>query len=297
MTKKSMMLTGRIVALEEAGTVHDSLGTERLVVLDDVVPRQEMMGELDGIRWVIRSRDRLSGMAGRPGYVSALKGCSGMDNVMYAHVDEEICEVVGGVVGDSVWHLPDVHSPLSSEHIEHLDVAIGMTNELDGGELNVGCFGQGGNVMAQAAAAIMLSESMGVRVSFHFSRCGDDEVGNIKGMFQEGAGCVIHGEMNREQRYQIMSFMDVGMQVGARPEKNIVSDYVEMGIPVVTGESEEWLPVWTADAESPRDICSKATSALRWRSLGVPLGRFLLERERVRSIEKWDIFFEGSGLV
>lgn len=278
MTLSELGLQGR-VEIGRRGNIKELLGDEELIILDDVYGLHDEVSDLMSKgRWVFRVRDRLAPLSNKKGAIEEILSYSSR-GVTLAHLDEEIAEAFSEICEGEAIHLPDV---FGSEEMPDTD----SSDEL----INVGCFGSRGNRLAHGFAVLELSRRTNCPVMFHCDLSRESSAfENLQMVFSQSdkAFLATYKGIARKERRKLMALLDVGLQVGARPEKLIISDYIDIGIPVVTGQTEEWLSPWTADVESPSDMCEQAMAAMKWKSIGKIANKLLLWKEVGKSIETW----------
>lgn len=120
-------------------------------------------------------------------------------------------------------------------------------------ELHVGCFGAIRplkNQLIQAIAAIRYAKETDRRLVFHVNGNrmeggGEPIIKNIRMLFKnatDGSELVEHPWMPHQDFLEVLSKMDIGMQVSYTESFNIVAaDMVTMNIPVVTSDEIVWI--------------------------------------------------------
>lgn len=272
-----------IAKLAEPGKIRETIvgyGAE-VTVVDNLFGFMGEIKESAEFTWLFfRVRDRMTPLSWRRGAIQEILQCAEL-GIQLAHVDEEIAEVLSGLCGESVLHLPDVYGTKGLPKMSPL----GRDDSL-----RVGCFKGRENSLAQGFAALELHRRTQCPVVMHYQSPNAYVSDNLKALSSGDFQVVLHNEMPRPERRKLISALDVGLQVSHHPERLIVSDYIDMGIPVVTGTSEEWISPWTADHESPSDMCDKMVAAMKSGKLGTALNKFLLKRGVKRSRSVWKKF-------
>jgi hypothetical protein len=132
--------------------------------------------------------------------------------------------------------------------------------------LNIGCFGAirpMKNQLLQAIAAITYANKREMQLAFHVNASrteqgGESALRNIRALFKNTKHELVeHDWMERKEFLELISTMDLGMQLSVSESFNIVcADFVKMNIPIVVSSSIKWMP----DSEkiygtSIEDIC------------------------------------------
>jgi hypothetical protein len=142
--------------------------------------------------------------------------------------------------------------------------------------VDVACFGAIRplkNQLVQAVAAMKYAEIKGKTLRFHVNgtRCeqgGDNVLRNIKSLFTHTKHELVeHGWLNHQDFLEVLSQMDIGMQVSFSETFNIVAaDMVVTGLPIVASTEIPWLSSWCqAEPTNSEDILLKMLKANDWR--------------------------------
>lgn len=117
-------------------------------------------------------------------------------------------------------------------------------------EINIGCFGAlrpMKNHLIQAMAAIMFANERGMKLKFHINagrveQNGDQVLKNLRGLFAATSHELVeHPWMTYREFIEIVSQMDLGMQVSLSETFNIVSaDFVYNNVSIVTSAEISW---------------------------------------------------------
>jgi len=133
--------------------------------------------------------------------------------------------------------------------------------------LHVGCFGAVRpmkNQLIQAFAAITFAKQRNQLLVFHMNgsrieQSGENNLRQIKALFDAtGQELVIHPWLDHEEFLELVSEMNICLQVSLTESFNIVSaDAVSMGIPLIGSSAIDWLPKRSkARADSVSSICA-----------------------------------------
>ena len=146
---------------------------------------------------------------------------------------------------------------------------------LDPDRLNIGCFGAIRplkNQLIQAAAAIDFADRLNVPINFHMNgdrieQLGQPVLKNIKSLFalHPQHNLVLHDWMDHDMFLDVLSTMDIGLQVSLSESFNIVAaDMVCVDIPMVVSPAIYWASDWfKANPIDKSDIVNKMRFAYK----------------------------------
>lgn len=167
--------------------------------------------------------------------------------------------------------------------------------------IDVGCFGAVRamkNQLQQAIAAIQLGKLVGKRIRFHLNASRQEGQGaanvlkNIRNLFNANSPheLVEHPWMDRETFLEVVSSMDVCMQVSLSETFNIVAaDAVRENIPIVVSHEISWIdPQYRCDPNSIDDIFTTLKRTYARRSFGHhAVNRKRLYKYSENSADQW----------
>lgn len=170
-------------------------------------------------------------------------------------------------------------------------------------QLNIACFGAIRplkNQLLQAMAAIQFADDLNMQLNFHINATrvehGDSILKNIESLFRhtKKTNLVKHPWHNPKDLPQVLSHMDIGMQVSLSETFNVVTaDYVSAGIPVVVSPQIHWVSKYSqSDPYSIREIISTMHYAYQNKVL-VQWNQFWLKRLETQNTKKWIEFLRG----
>lgn len=142
--------------------------------------------------------------------------------------------------------------------------------------LDVGCFGAirpMKNQLIQAVAAVDCANRLKKKLRFHINSTrvetgGESALKNLKSlMIQTGNELVEHEWVPHCDFMQVLTSMDIGMQVSFSETFNIVAaDMVAAGLPIVVSPEVHWAVLWSqADPNDSKDIAECMLRALNWK--------------------------------
>jgi len=178
-------------------------------------------------------------------------------------------------------------------------------HEWDAHNVNIGCFGAirpMKNQLIQAIAAIEFGNEIDKTIHFHINaeriEKGENALKNIRALFenQKRHKLVEHPWYNHEDFLDIVSKMDLGMQVSFNETFNIVAaDFVSLNVPFVGSKEIPWLScLYQADATSTSKIVNKLKFAYAAKPFGVQkLNRILLTNACEEAQKVWLKRFEN----
>lgn len=140
--------------------------------------------------------------------------------------------------------------------------------------LDIGCFGAIRplkNQLMQAFAAMAFVNDKGKKLRFHINgsrveQGGESTLKNLRNLFVGTKHELVeHDWMEREKFLQVISNMDLGMQLSFTESFNIVTaDFVSQGVPIIVSETVSWMPeIAKAKTDNIQDIKNKLEDAYK----------------------------------
>lgn len=184
----------------------------------------------------------------------------------------------------------------------YLDVEFkGRERRDNSGTVHVGCFGAirpFKNQLIQAVAAILFANRNNWHLHFHMNTSraeqgGESALKNIRALFDTNKHQLIeHGWKNREDFLDLISRMDVCLQVSLTESFNITAaDSVHENVPVVVSPTIDWMPPsqW-ADTEDADDIVKNMEQSIVHRNTIVKKSVKYLNKYNDRALDAWKDF-------
>ncbi len=156
------------------------------------------------------------------------------------------------------------------------------------------------NQLIQAMAAIEFANKQGKKLYFHMNgdrveQKGEQVLKNIEALFAGSKHELVKWPwLNHADFSFLVSNMNLGMQVSLSESFNIVTaDFVFQNVPIVVGDSVEWMPWFTkADNSSAIRIAKKLAFAYRWPLLFTVFSKLSLEGYNLKSLFAWKEYFK-----
>lgn len=173
--------------------------------------------------------------------------------------------------------------------------------------VNIGSFGAIRplkNNLIQAFAAIEFGNLFNKTIVFHVNSSrmehgGETVVRNIRSLFEGGPHVLVeHGWLPRPAFLQLVSEMDLGMQLSFNESFNIVAaDFVQQRVPIIVSETIEWMPniAKTSTIDSSKIVDKIAHAVTHPQSLNL-LSRIYLNKYNIEATEEWEEFLAFFGL-
>lgn len=169
------------------------------------------------------------------------------------------------------------------------------------GTINVGCFGAirpFKNQLIQAMAAVTFANRNNWHLHFHMNTTraeqgGESVLKNIRALFETNKHELIeHGWKTREEFFELISRMDICLQVSLTESFNITAaDSVHENVPVVVSPTIDWMPGdQQADTEDIEDIVKKMEKSIVNRNAVVRKSVRYLNRYNDRALDAWKDF-------
>lgn len=244
------------------------------------------------VQWVVRLHSNMPFLANEGIAISWIKGYEDR-GVTIAVNDKRAFRDIESVVDSEVVYLPNfypIHSRI--EKCWHDDVV-----------LDVGCFGAIRplkNQLIQAVAAIQFVDSIEKSLNFHINGTrtemgGNSVLENIRALFRGTKHQLIeHGWISHHHFLNILSEMDIGMQVSLSETFSIVTaDMVSVGLPIVVSHEVGWANFLSkADPTNSEKIVDKLHLAYRLPAVNIAANRHSLRSFTHKSIEEWLEFLQ-----
>ena len=168
---------------------------------------------------------------------------------------------------------------------------------------NIGCFGAIRplkNQLNQAVAAIKFGNENNTIINFYvnYSRLeqtGENVYKNIKALFNNTKHNLIDTKwLNREEFLNLLSKMDISMQVSLTETFNIVAaDSVFVNVPVVVSKEINWLSTGISDPNNVESICKQMKNVLKNKNKYIRKNLMSLKKYNDMAIYNWLIFLNN----
>lgn len=170
------------------------------------------------------------------------------------------------------------------------------------GPLRIGAFGAVRpykNFMTAAAAALVISNSLGVDVEFHMSAGGEGDgfrtMPAIEELLRDTNVTLITHKWDYWHKFiRLVTSMDLLLQVSYTESFNLVTaDGIISGVPSVVSSAIRWAPDgWKADADNALDVASVGMSLLNGHHAGA--GLKALTHSNKEGFKAWEKFLNGE---
>lgn len=246
------------------------------------------------VKWVVRLHSDMPFLANEGIAISWIRGYSDR-GITIAVNDRRMFTDVEGIIETEVVYLPNFYPVRNRIH------EIRCKDEDD--VLRVACFGAIRplkNQLIQAVAAIRFAESINKKLDFHINGTRVETGGvvvleNLRALF---AGTphelVEHDWMHHDRFLDILSLMDIGMQVSLSETFSIVSaDLVSVGVPIVVSPEVGWASlVSKVKPTDSRDIVAGLEFAYAMPALNVAANRRALKNSSEKAVKEWKEFLQ-----
>jgi len=245
------------------------------------------------VKFVIRVHSKIPFLAMEGSAIGTIKDYVKIPNVEVSfnnHATSKDLKIIG---------IPNTYLPNIYEEI--FDFCSKNKNEKTErnriGIYNIGCFGAIRplkNQLNQAVASIMFAEENGVTVNFYVNSArteqgGESVLKNLRSLFKDTRHSLVEvGWLDRDDFLELLSTMDVSMQVSLTESFNIVSaDSVFVGVPVVISNEIDWLRNGIADPNDCGSMAKQIRTALNYKNLFITQNLIALKRYNAKSKEEW----------
>jgi hypothetical protein len=223
------------------------------------------------VNWIVRIHSEVPFLALEGSAIERIMGYINHQHVFVAFNAEEtydefkiLGEVIGHDAEEQILYLPNYYPVERNGRVDRP-----ITPRPNGACIDVGCFGSMRplkNQLLQAIAAIEYAKKHKLCLRFHINSTRQDNdtaipvLRNIRALFRgldnTDYQLVEHAWLERPDFLELISRMDIGLQVSLTESFNIVmADFVSQGVPVVVSQEVNWVPDWLhAQETSSKDI-------------------------------------------
>lgn len=260
-----------------------------------VVPSKfEILQKLHpNITWIIRLHSELPFLANEGVAIEWLKEYVKYENVIIGANSKYLIEALSPYLKSKIVYLPNYY-PVTNN--------IRFNFECDKNNINVGLFGAirpMKNSLTQAVAAINYAESVGKKLTLHINSArieqkGENGLKNLRALFVDSKHELVeHGWLAHEEFTELVSKMDICMQVSLTETYNIVAaDAVNVSTPIVTTKEITFVNC-ISRVDSNKDVnnmIDKIRITLALKPLLVVVNKILLKIDSHKSKNNW-LFF------
>lgn len=220
-------------------------------------------------------------------------------NVQVAFNNKETCNLAQNCRIPNIY-LPNLYMPkYKMEALEMEDIIY--DNHVPQ-IVHIGCFGAIRplkNQLFQAAATIEYGKLHNKNVIFHINAGRTEQSGmsvlkNIRALFENQTRHLLieHGWLSHKEFLQLISEMDLGLQVSFTESFNIVTaDFVAQGVPIIVSNDITWMPnISRTDTFNDINLVSKIDMALRKVNLFTAESKRSLKKYNKKSLIVWSDF-------
>lgn len=247
------------------------------------------------VQWVVRLHSNIPFLANEGIAISWIKGYQDR-GVTIAVNDKRMLRDVNSIVNTDVEYLPNFYP------IRHRFEKSRHEDDI----LRVACFGAIRplkNQLIQAVSAIQFADSIEKTLDFHINGTraemgGNSVLENLRALFKGTKHELLeHGWMSHGRFLEVLSWMDIGMQVSLSETFSIVTaDMVSVGLPIVVSHEVGWASFFSkADPTDSEKIVDKLHLAHRLPAVNIAANRHSLRSFSHKSIEEWLKFLQEEN--
>jgi hypothetical protein len=246
------------------------------------------------VKWIIRLHSDIPFLANEGIAMEWLYQYEKYNNVYISVNSKRILRELNNLLSKPVIYLPNYY-PISKSKEKELS---------EPGIINIGCFGAVRplkNQLIQAISAIQFAEEECLKLRFHVNGTriennGDPVLKNLRNLFLNNPKheLVEHTWMSHEDFTNLISTMDISMQVSFNETYNIVSaDAVNNLVPVVVSDEIKWvLGLFKTSTVDSKKIVKKLRFTYYTSNLGLErINKFLLDWNSDKSETTWIKYF------
>ncbi len=261
-----------------------------------VVPEKfEVLQKLHpDVRWIIRLHSELPFLANEGIAIEWLRGYMQYKNVFIASNSEDFIKSMSPLFGH-ILYMPNFYPEQNLYKADH---------KPDKDHYNIGLFGAIRplkNSLTQAIAAIMFAEVNNKILNLHINterieQKGENVLKNVRALF-EGTkhNLVEHKWLHHEDFLELVSTMDLGLQVSLSETYNIVAaDFVSQKIPIVTSKEIPFVNRFstTKKTRNAKAIALKMEIAMMFRKPITFINSYLLRKNSCEAERIWMKLFK-----
>ena len=204
-----------------------------------VVPSKfEVLTKLHpNVKWVIRLHSEIPFLANEGVAIEWLRGYSNYKNVSVSANSRTLIKSMEPILRYRISYTPNYY---------HVTTSLHKDDDKSRHEIHVGLFGAirpMKNCLTQAVAAMIYADKHDKKLYLHINterveQKGENVLKNMRALFTDTRHELIeHPWLKHDEFVQLVSRMDIGLQVSLTETYNIVSaDFVNQRIPIVTSE-------------------------------------------------------------
>lgn len=268
----------------------------RIVILEAlwVTPTklQELVKLHPKIQWFVRLHSEVPFLAIEGVAMGWLKSFCLIPNVHIASNSTRCANELQKTFGHKIFYLPNYYELTECNRVESKDKD----------HIDISCFGAirpMKNHLLQAVAAIKFANHLGKNLHFHINATrrednGDPVLNNLRSLFHLSRHKLIeHPWMDHDAFVNVVSSMDIGMQVSLSETFNIVTaDHINQNVPMVTSDEIKLVcPLFRANATSFKSIVRRLHLTWHLRCIKIhALNRLKMRIANIKSKRIWNRF-------
>lgn len=155
--------------------------------------------------------------------------------------------------------------------------------------------------LLQAFAAIQFGNDNDKIVHFHINagrteQGGNDVLKNIRSLFKGTQHLLVeHDWLSRGDFLELVSYMDIGLQVSFSESFNIVTaDFVRCGVPIIVSSAVRWMPEKCKVIFDCEEISEKINHVLHFSDHYIHAAKMALNDYDVNALSVWKHFIENK---
>lgn len=201
------------------------------------------------VQFVIRIHSKIPFLANEGQAIKWIKESSMFPNVTISFNNFQTAWELNDILGGTAY-LPNIYDNVSIPKASITDKYFDHPTKKH--TINIGCFGAIRplkNQLHQAVASIKYGDENFKRIRFHINtgrleQQGDNVLKNLVSLFEGTKHELIqHGWLNRQEFLELITHMDIGLQVSLTESFNIVSaDFVKQHVPIIVSGDISWMP-------------------------------------------------------
>ncbi|MEO6304487.1 MAG: hypothetical protein ABIP51_15095 [Bacteroidia bacterium] len=204
------------------------------------------------VTFIVRIHSRTTFLANEGVAIERIKGYNKIPNV-YVSFNNVITNCEFNSIGINSVYLPNVYEVIQKPDMKFIDKFLKLLSNKKTKKdiINIGCFGAirpMKNQLLQGLAAIRFGEENNKIVRFHINATrteqkGENVLKNLRSLFKDTKHELVeHGWMEHSDFLDLITTMDVGLQVSLSESFNIVTaDFIVKKIPMIVSEEINWV--------------------------------------------------------
>ena len=253
------------------------------------------------VKFIVRIHSEIPFLANEGIALDRIKKYSQLQNVLVSFNSKVTNNDFHNIIEEPIY-LPNIYSRVRPKCVSIVK-EIFKQHKHKKEFVDIACFGAirpMKNQLLQAFAAIEFGNENGKIIHFHINSVrteqgGESVLKNLRALFHNSNHELIeHTWLPRKEFLELISSMDIGMQVSFSESFNIVTaDFVKCGIPIIVSEAIRWMPSELKVKFDVKKINELLRYVFKFYDYSAELNKKFLNSHNEESLTVWEHFLNG----